>query len=102
MNKKMRAAQIGKPGRDFELAERDIPEPGAGQVRVNHEIAERVDTIGDVVVEWKKGHRRARTSRSSICAADGDSKYPLTRVADAYEQMHNGKVRFRVVLTMEM
>ena len=26
-------------------------------------------------------------------------KYPLDRVADAYEQMHSGKVRFRVVLT---
>jgi D-arabinose 1-dehydrogenase-like Zn-dependent alcohol dehydrogenase len=27
-------------------------------------------------------------------------KYPLTRVAGAYEQMHSGKVRFRAVLTM--
>src|SRR6266576_3147240 len=27
-------------------------------------------------------------------------KYPLSRVAEAYEQMHSGKVRFRVVLTM--
>ena len=27
-------------------------------------------------------------------------KYPLNRVADAYEQMHSGRVRFRVVLTM--
>ena len=27
-------------------------------------------------------------------------KYPLSRVADAYEQMHSGKVRFRVVLIM--
>ena len=29
-------------------------------------------------------------------------KYPLSRVAEAYEQMHSGKVRFRVVLTMEI
>ena len=28
-------------------------------------------------------------------------KYPLDRVADAYEQMISGKVRFRVVLTMD-
>ena len=28
-------------------------------------------------------------------------KYPLSRVAEAYQQMHSGKVRFRVVLTME-
>ncbi len=27
-------------------------------------------------------------------------KYPLSRVAEAYEQMHSGKVRFRVVLTL--
>jgi len=27
-------------------------------------------------------------------------KYPLDRVAEAYEQMHSGRVRFRVVLTM--
>jgi D-arabinose 1-dehydrogenase-like Zn-dependent alcohol dehydrogenase len=27
-------------------------------------------------------------------------KYPLDRVAEGYEQMHSGKVRFRVVLTI--
>ena len=27
-------------------------------------------------------------------------KYPLTRAAEAYEQMHSGKARFRAVLTM--
>jgi alcohol dehydrogenase, propanol-preferring len=27
-------------------------------------------------------------------------RYPLARVAEAYEQMHSGRVRFRVVLTM--
>ena len=27
-------------------------------------------------------------------------KYPLSRVAEAYEQMNSGKVRFRVVLTI--
>lgn len=81
----MKAAQIGKPGGDFELVERDIPEPRTGQVRVKveacgichsdmlvkegfwpgiqyprvpgHEIAGRVDAIGDGVVEWKKGER---------------------------------------------
>src|SRR2546429_5640161 len=85
MNKKMRAAQISKPGADWELVERDIPEPGAGQVRVKvdacgichsdmfvkeglwpglqyprvpgHEIGGRVDAIGGNVTEWKKGQR---------------------------------------------
>jgi D-arabinose 1-dehydrogenase-like Zn-dependent alcohol dehydrogenase len=28
-------------------------------------------------------------------------QYPLGRVADAYEQMHRGRVRFRVVLTFD-
>jgi len=81
----MKAAQISKPGGDFELIERDIPEPGAGQVRVKvdacgichsdvlvkdglwpglqyprvpgHEIAGRVDALGDRVANWKKGQR---------------------------------------------
>jgi D-arabinose 1-dehydrogenase-like Zn-dependent alcohol dehydrogenase len=28
-------------------------------------------------------------------------KYPLDKVSEAYEQMHSGKVRFRVVLTLD-
>jgi D-arabinose 1-dehydrogenase-like Zn-dependent alcohol dehydrogenase len=82
---KMKAAQVSKPGGDFELVERDIPEPGARQVRVKveacgichsdvlvkdglwpglqyprvpgHEIAGRIDAVGDGVTEWKKGQR---------------------------------------------
>jgi D-arabinose 1-dehydrogenase-like Zn-dependent alcohol dehydrogenase len=85
MNKKMKAAQVGKPGGDWELVERDIPEPGPGQVRVKveacgichsdvfvkdgawpglqfpripgHEIAGRVDAVGGNVTEWKQGQR---------------------------------------------
>jgi D-arabinose 1-dehydrogenase-like Zn-dependent alcohol dehydrogenase len=85
MNMKMKAAQISKPGGDFELVERDLPEPGPGQVRVKveacgichsdvfvkeglwpglqyprvpgHEIGGRVDATGDNVTEWKKGQR---------------------------------------------
>ena len=37
MNKRMKAAQVGKPGGDWELVERDIPGPGPGQVRVKVE-----------------------------------------------------------------
>src|SRR6266478_962397 len=51
MNMKMKTAQISKPGGDWELVERDIPEPGAGQVRV------KVDACGGNVTEWKKGQR---------------------------------------------
>jgi len=34
---KMKAAQISKAGGDFELVEREIPQPGRGQVRVKVE-----------------------------------------------------------------
>ena len=30
----MKVAQVPKPGTDFEIVEREIPEPGAGQVRI--------------------------------------------------------------------
>jgi len=85
MSAKMKVAQIGKPGGDFELVERDIPQPGSGQVRVKveacgichsdvlvkdglwpglqyprvpgHEVAGRVDAVGDHVTNWEKGDR---------------------------------------------
>src|SRR5262245_66561337 len=31
---KMKAVQVPKPGADFEIVEREIPQPGAGQVRI--------------------------------------------------------------------
>src|SRR5260370_28757260 len=85
MNTKMKAAQISKPGGDWELVERDIPEPGTGQVRVKveacgichsdfvvkeglwpglqfprvpgHEVAGRIDAVGGNVTAWKKSQR---------------------------------------------
>ena len=30
----LKVAQISKPGGDFELVERELPEPGAGHVRI--------------------------------------------------------------------
>src|SRR5207248_8536821 len=85
MKTKMKAAQISKPGGDWELIERDIPDPGVGQVRVKveacgichsdvlvkeglwpglqyprvpgHEIAGRIDAVGAAVASWKKGQR---------------------------------------------
>jgi D-arabinose 1-dehydrogenase-like Zn-dependent alcohol dehydrogenase len=81
----MKVAQISKPGADFEIVERKIPEPGPGQVRIKvqacgichsdmltkegawpgiqypripgHEVAGIVDKVGDGVSEWKKGQR---------------------------------------------
>jgi len=85
MSTKMKAAQISKAGGDWELVERDIPEPGPGQVRVKieacgichsdavvkdgiwpglqyprvpgHEIAGRVDAVGANVNSWAVGQR---------------------------------------------
>src|SRR5258705_12666144 len=85
MSTKMKAAQISKAGGDWELVERDIPEPGPGQVRVKveaceichsdalvkdgvwpglqyprvpgHEIAGRVDVLGGNVTAWQKDQR---------------------------------------------
>src|SRR5437867_6053511 len=82
---KMRVVQVTRPNGPFEISEREIPEPGAGQVRVKveacgichsdmfvkeglwpglqyprvpgHEVAGRVDALGGNVTEWKKGQR---------------------------------------------
>ena len=85
MGKKMTAAQITRPGGDWELVERDIPEPSAAQVCVKveacgichsdvfvkeggwpglqyprvpgHEVAGRIEAVGVNVTEWKQGQR---------------------------------------------
>ena len=81
----MKAVQVSKPGENFEVVERPIPEPGRGQVRIKveacgichsdalvkeglwpgiqyprvpgHEIAGRVDAVGPDVTNWKPGQR---------------------------------------------
>jgi D-arabinose 1-dehydrogenase-like Zn-dependent alcohol dehydrogenase len=85
MSTKMKAAQVSKPGGDWELVERNIPDPGHGQVRVKveacgichsdalvkeglwpglqyprvpgHEIAGRVDAVGDQITAWTVDQR---------------------------------------------
>ena len=82
---KMKAVQVPKAGGDFEVVERDIPEPGPGQVRVKveacgichsdavvkdgvfpgipypripgHEVAGTVDAVGEGVKGWEPGKR---------------------------------------------
>jgi D-arabinose 1-dehydrogenase-like Zn-dependent alcohol dehydrogenase len=81
----MKAAQVPKAGADFQIVEREIPKPGAGQVRIKvqacgvchsdvftkegswpgiqyprvpgHEIAGVIDELGANVSAWKKGQR---------------------------------------------
>jgi D-arabinose 1-dehydrogenase-like Zn-dependent alcohol dehydrogenase len=80
-----RFVQVSKPNGPFEIVERDIPEPGAVQVRIKvqacgichsdsmmkeglfpgvqyprvpgHEVAGIIDAVGDNVTEWKIGQR---------------------------------------------
>jgi D-arabinose 1-dehydrogenase-like Zn-dependent alcohol dehydrogenase len=81
----MKVAQITKPGGDFQVIEREIPKPGAGQVRLKvqacgvchsdvftkegqwpgiqyprvpgHEVVGIVDDVGVGVTGWNKGQR---------------------------------------------
>jgi D-arabinose 1-dehydrogenase-like Zn-dependent alcohol dehydrogenase len=85
MAKKNRAAQVTRPNGPIEIVEREIPEPGAGSVRVKveacgichsdsltkegtwpgiqyprvpgHEIAGIVDAVGQGVAGWTQGQR---------------------------------------------
>lgn len=82
---RMKVAQISKAGGDFEIVERDIPEPGPRQVRIKveacgichsdvltkeglwpgilfprvpgHEVAGRIDAVGADVTQWKVAQR---------------------------------------------
>ena len=82
---KMRVVQVTRPNGPFEIVEREIPEPGAGSVRVKvqacgichsdsltkegtwpgiqyprvpgHEIAGIIDAVGTGVAGWKTGQR---------------------------------------------
>jgi NADPH:quinone reductase-like Zn-dependent oxidoreductase len=82
---KMRVAQIARSNGPFEIVEREIPEPAAGQVRIKveacgichsdsmtkeglwpgiqyprvpgHEVAGIIDVLGTDVTGWKQGQR---------------------------------------------
>ena len=57
------------------------------------------------VAGWYSGTAKDSQDTLEFSALSGVhpmiEKYPLDRVAEAYEQMHSGKVRFRVVLTLD-
>jgi D-arabinose 1-dehydrogenase-like Zn-dependent alcohol dehydrogenase len=82
---KMKVAQVPKAGGDFEIVEREIPQPGPGHVRIHvqacgvchsdmltkegawpgltyprvpgHEVAGVIDEVGAGVTRWKKDQR---------------------------------------------
>jgi D-arabinose 1-dehydrogenase-like Zn-dependent alcohol dehydrogenase len=81
----MKVAQVSNPGADFQIVEREIPKPGAGQVRIKvqacgvchsdvltkeglwpgiqyprvpgHEVVGIIDEVGDSVSEWTMRQR---------------------------------------------
>jgi D-arabinose 1-dehydrogenase-like Zn-dependent alcohol dehydrogenase len=81
----MKVAQIAKPGGDFEIVQREVPDAGAGHVRIKvqacgvchsdvltkegtwpgiqyprvpgHEVAGIIDELGAGVSQWSKGQR---------------------------------------------
>jgi len=81
----MKAAQVPKPGADFQIVEREVPNPGPGEVRIKvqacgichsdaltkegawpgiqyprvpgHEVAGVIDDVGAGVSTWTKGQR---------------------------------------------
>ena len=81
----MKVAQVSKPGGKFEIVQREIPQPGIGQVRIKiqacgvchsdvltkeglwpgiqypripgHEVAGIIDEVGRQVTAWQKGQR---------------------------------------------
>jgi len=57
------------------------------------------------VAGWYSGTAKDSQDTLEFSALSGVhpmiEKYPLDKVAEAYEQMHSGRVRFRVVLTLD-
>src|SRR5882757_1067585 len=81
----MKVAQISKPGADWQIVDREIPQPNFGEVRIKveacgichsdmmvkeghwpglkyprtpgHEVAGIIDAVGSGITGWKKGQR---------------------------------------------
>src|SRR5580692_4753903 len=95
MMPKMRAVQVSRAGGPFEIVERQIPEPGAGMVRIKvqacgichsdsyakegllpgiqyprvpgHEVVGTVDAVGAGVAGWTPGERAGAGWNGGYC-----------------------------------
>ena len=123
MSTKMQAAQVSKPNGDWELVERDIPEPDAGQVRVKveacgmchsdvfvkeglwpglqyprvpgHEIAGHIDAVGDNVSSMEA--RAARGRRLAWRTLFRLRTVPARGLRHVHEsQGHGHRLRWRI------
>ncbi len=101
---KMKAAQLPKAGADFQIVERDIPEPGPGHVRIRvqacgvchsdalakeggwpglvyprvpgHEVAGVIDEAGAGVTQWTKGQRVGGYAEYMIAPVEAVARMP--------------------------
>jgi D-arabinose 1-dehydrogenase-like Zn-dependent alcohol dehydrogenase len=122
----MRAVQVARAGGPFELVEREVPEPAAGQVRIRveacgichadamvkagafpglafprvpgHEIAGRVHALGAGVTAWKPGDRVGVGWHGGHRVRPWIEVFPLERAEQALTKMLQNRVRFRAVL----
>src|SRR6266700_3302077 len=80
---KMKAAQISKPGGDWELVERAIPEPGAGQVRVKVEACGICHSGHDFICEQCRRGDFAMCVNRKVTGIDFDGGYAEYMIAPA-------------------
>jgi len=99
---KMRAVQVSRPGGPFEIVEREIPDPGAGAVRIKvqacgichsdsltkeghfpgvsyprvpgHEVVGIVDAVGAGVAGWTPGQRAGLGWNGGYCGYCGNCR----------------------------
>ena len=123
MTTTMQAAQISKPGGEWEVVERVIPEPRAGQVRVKveacgichsdvfvkeglwpglayprvpgHEIAGHIDAVGDNVAPGGQGSALASAGMADIVSYAHVPAWGLRHVRPSQGHRHRLRRRIR-------
>jgi Zn-dependent alcohol dehydrogenase len=116
---KMRVVQVTRPNGAFEIVEREIPEPGAGSVRIKveacgichsdsmtkegtwpgiqyprvpgHEIAGVVDAVGAGVEGWAKGQRAGVGWHGGHCGYCDSCRHGDGAAAGSRDSAHPGK-----------
>jgi len=89
---RMRAVQVSSPNGPFELVEREVPAPGARQVRIKVQACGICHSDSLTKLGAFPGLHYPRVPGHEIVGVVG---------ADVPDRMMSGNARFRVVLTME-
>ena len=108
---KMRVVQVTRPNGPLEIVEREIPDPGVRSVRIKveacgichsdmfvkqglwpglqyprvpgHEMRERVDAVGDNVIEWKKVSASAWVGTADIVSSAHNAGAAISQCASS-------------------